>query len=162
MRESIEVYKTHNPELYTILKQSRIYQDKTMHSYRKLALSRISLELPEIIKNSYKQQNEIIRSFRELVVRRWQNNQIIEGYEYHDIFRELYEEIDINILNIHGLKSHIQQSLQKGEKQQSYQEALQIIEDYQEELKAGKKKMQKLKNAWKTILTGYADEGHQE
>lgn len=162
MRESIEVYKTYNPELYTILKQSRIYQDKTMCSYLKLTLGKISLELPEIIKNSHRQQNEILRSFRELVARIWQNNQIIEGYEYYVIFRELYEEIDINLLYLHGLKSHIQQNLQKGKKQQSYQEALQIVEDYQEELKADKKKMQKLKNAWKTILAEDADEGHKE
>ena len=158
MRDSIEVYKTYNPELYVILKQSRIYQDKIKRSLNKLVLTKTSLELPEIIKNIRSQQDGIIRSFGELVKSRWQNNQIIEGYEFYNIFKELYEDIDINIFELDILKGSIQYRLQNGRKQQEYQEALQMIENYQKELKADKKKAQKIKSAWKTVLEGYADE----
>lgn len=162
MRDSIESYKTFNPELYVILKQSRIYQDKIKRSFNKLVMTKVSLELPEIIKDIHRQQNEIIRSFGKLVKRRWQNNQTIEGYEFYNIFKELYEDIDINIFELGMLKNSVQHRLQNGRKQQSYQEALQMIENYQKELNADKKKAQKVKSAWKTVLAGYEDEECQE
>lgn len=160
MRDSVESYKIHNPELYTILKQSCIYRDKIKRSFNKLVLTKVSLELPEIIKNIHRQQNEIIRSFGKLVKRRWQNDQIIESYEFYGIFKELYEDIDINIFELNVLKSHIQYCLQNGRKQQSYQEALQMIENYQKELNADKKKAQKVKSAWKTVFAEYEDDEH--
>ena len=128
-----------------------------------VVLERFNQNVTRILESNRKIQYQQIHSLRKQIISKWRKNESITKDELDITFQDLYSNIkqDINeTINLCGKAIRTFGISEEGRKLQL--EAISIQENCQKELEADKKKLQKLKSGWKEVLTGYADEGHQE
>lgn len=128
-----------------------------------VVLERFNQNVTRMLESNRKIQYQQIHSLRKRIISKWQKNESVTGYELDRTFQDLYSNIKQDIDEIINLCNKTIRTFGISEEGRKLQlEAICIQENCQKELDADKKKLQKLRSGWKTVLAGYEDEGHQE